>query len=117
MTIARTDSMKTNEDFVRSYRWEQTSGDPYLLSDAAIQVRIDEDSETALVDASVGNGKITLDSLEDGGWANIRVPKADLESIEYFGVAKYDLVLTRDEDGRVKTIAEGDMIIKRGITR
>lgn len=117
MAVARTDRMKTNEDFVRSYAWAETDGTPYLLSDAAIQVRVTADAEEVLLSASVSDGKITLESVENGGWANIVVPVEEVRTITYYGIAKYDLVLTRASDGRVKTITEGDMIIEQGVTR
>lgn len=114
MTVNRTLEIPTNADLELAVRWKDTDGVPYLLSDAAMQVRITEDATEALIDASVTGGEITLDL---DGWATIVVPRADLLLIDYFGKAVYDVVLWRQEDGRSKRILEGDAILKLGTTR
>lgn len=114
MTVSRTLDIPTNADLELAVRWKDTNADPYVLSDAAMQVRITEDAAESLITATVDNGFITLDAE---GWATVVVPRATLLEIDYFGKATYDVILWRQLDGRSKRILEGDAILKRGSTR
>lgn len=103
-----------NADFDLSIRWLNDDGDEWhTLTDAAMQVRLTEDSDDTILDASVGAGTITLESE---GWAHIHVPQADLASVSRTQAAVYDIILT-DSAGLMKRILEGAAVVSRGVTR
>ena len=122
MAAHRNIRIDLNADYELSVRWRPASiagvqQDPHLLSDAEMQVRLTEDASTPLITASVDNGFITLDSELNGAWANIVIPKATLELVTYYGVASYDIVVTRDSDSRIKRLLDGSAVLSQGTTR
>lgn len=118
--------LEANSTTYFSVRWKSSAGLPYELDDAVMQVRIEEDDEDVLIEASVDNGRITLDPVTAdpdtglmtvGGWCNVAIPPTSTSDIGYYGGAVYDLTVHRESDGHWKRLLEGGIIISRGISR
>lgn len=119
MTVSNPITMSTNETFEYAARWMSADGVPYDLSDARMQVRSDADSETVIVEASVDDGRITIEAVsgDDGGWARISIPDTVMATVTYTGAIVYDFLLTRSSDGAVKRAVAGSGTLNRGVTR
>lgn len=105
-----------NEDLVFAERWTDETGTPYLLSDAKLQVRHSIDDTVVMLEASVTNGRITLDNVN--GWATVFVDEEVLTaSFMSFGVMRFDLVVTRTSDAQTKVLGRGLARVRRGVTR
>lgn len=104
----------SNSDLAYSDRWTSSDGTPYILSAARFQFRTTAESADVLLEASEAD-YIDLDLTD--GWANVRVPQAVVEAIDYRGVGRWDLVVTRASDGVVENIAGGYFRLREGVTR
>lgn len=105
--------LRCNEDFDWSVRWKDDAGAGYTLSAAKMTVATEAGVE--LVTVEVGDG-ITL---EAGGWAHILIPAATLFAIpaEHRGSSHvYDVLVTRDADGRKKVLFAGRASLTAGVT-
>lgn len=118
MSVPKQIRIEANADFEFATRWLDDDGVPIILSDAKMQIRSTELSPVVMVEASVTDGRITLNTEPgaDGGWAEIVIPVAAMTAFTVDGVAEYDLVVTRASDGRVRRLLEGDAIIDVGVT-
>lgn len=117
MTLGINLKIAQNEDYAESFRWVGPTG-PYALSDAKMQIRVGEDStSTLIVEATIGNGRVTLSGSPEH-WAIIVIPQAVLDAATWpADPAYYDLVLTRQVDGRKKRFTKGRVISDEGVTR
>lgn len=103
-----------NAAFDIAARWENEDGDPYELTDAVLQIRIRAGAPDVILEASVDNGLITLASPD--WWAAVLFEESDTAAIETFGFFAYDLVVTRDIDGRTEQLLYGPAVLKQGVT-
>lgn len=119
MTATNPISMATNEHFGYGVRWTDVDGTPYAINDARMQVRASADSETVIVEASVDDGRITIEPVvgTTGGWANVVIPDTVMSTVTYTGSIVYDVLVTRTSDGFVKRVAAGTGTIAQGVTR
>lgn len=126
MAFLQNRKFEANSTVYFSVRWKATSGIVHELDDAVLQVRETTDHEDVLIEASTGNGYITIDpvtadpdTLLDtvGGWVNIAIPPAAMADLSYYGGAVYDLTVHRTSDGHWKRLLEGQVILSRGISR
>ncbi len=118
MTIPRNITIPTNATLKLSVRWYDVTNDvPFLLSDAKFQVRQEENSPDVVLEATVDNGMVIIDDLNNGGWATVWVPSSAMSDLSYYGGAVYDFIITRDVDSEQKRAMAGRAVLSRGVTR
>lgn len=107
-----------NEDYAHGLRWLDANRTPYALSAMKMQVRATEDpTSTLLVEATTVNGRAILGVAPDH-WATILIPAAVLDAVAWPATpAFYDVLLTRQVDGRVRRALHGRIFVRSGTTR
>lgn len=115
MAVKRNIRLAVNADNEFTFRWKDSTGIPYILSDVVMTVKENEATDDVIVEASVDNGYVIIDTDPDVAYAYIVIPKAALAG-QTTKKAQYDIIATRQVDGRSLRIYEGDVVISKGIS-
>lgn len=102
-------SVSKKEDLARSYRLRDKAKVPVDLTGAAIVYKAK--SGNTVIEATIGNGRITIDDAADGVWS-ILVPKAELADAPT-GSYVHDLLITID--GVTTELFVGSLELRPGV--
>jgi len=112
VAVRRNIQVPTNADLELATRWKDSTGTPYDVTDALLQIRSTAESTNVLAEATLGNGRVVIDV---DNWVRIKIPASALDTLNT-QIAVYDLVVTRS-DGVKKRLREGQAVITRGVSR
>lgn len=113
MSVKRNIRIDANATYILSVRWLDSAGTPYDLDSAIMQVRSSETS-SVILEASSGNGLITLGTE---GWAYVMIPPEAMTGITETSSGVYDIVVTRSSDSASKRLLEGAAVLSYGVSR
>lgn len=103
-------NLRRNADYEVTCRWLDAEGEPVPLSNAAMQVRLEDGTFLASASAVLHG--------DPDHWVTLTIVQEDIASIpEEVRVAKYDLILVRLADGAKHPAEWGDAIIDTGVTQ
>lgn len=108
-------TIEQGADFFINLTYKDDTGSPIDLTgySARMQVREDYSSATALVDATTGNGDITLGGVS--GSIDIHIP-ASVTGALNFDTGKYDIEIV-DASGVVTRLLQGSVVLSPEVTR